>query len=65
MTATQQKKLRITQIRSRIGYTAKAKRTLDALGLHRMHQTVEFNDSPSLRGMLRVVDYLVKVEELA
>ncbi len=61
----QQKKLKITQIRSQIGYQAKAKRTLVALGLRRMHHTVELNDTPQIRGMIKVVDYLVKVEEVA
>ncbi len=65
MAKAKQKKLRITQIRSRIGYKQKAKLTLDALGLHRMHQTVEQNDTPAIRGMIKVVDYLVKVEEVA
>jgi large subunit ribosomal protein L30 len=58
------KKLRITQVRSGIGYKPKARRTLEALGLRRMHQTVEKVDTPAIRGMIRKIDYLLKVEEI-
>ena len=56
--------LRITQIKSGIGYKSKAKATLRALGLRKMHQTVEQVDNPQIRGMINVIDYLLKVEEL-
>ena len=56
-------KIKITQIKSSIGYKQKAKLTLKALGLRKMHQSVEHIDTPSMRGMLSKVDYLVKVEE--
>ena len=56
--------LRITQIKSGIGYKHKAKATLRALGLRKMHQTVEKVDNPQIRGMINVIDYLLKVEEL-
>jgi len=56
--------LKITQIRSRIGYKQKAKKTLDALGLRKMNQTVEINDNPAIRGMIKKIDYLLKVEEV-
>jgi len=59
------KKLKITQIKSSIGYKQKAKLTLKALGLRKMHQTVEHLDSPSMRGMLNKINYLVKIEELS
>ena len=58
------KKVRITQIKSGIGYKPKAKATLTALGLKKMHQTVEYVDSPQIRGMINVIPYLLKVEEL-
>lgn len=61
MTA-KKKTIRITQVRSSIGYRSKVKATLQALGLRRMHQTVEQVDTPALRGMLKVVDFLVRVE---
>ena len=57
------KKIKITQIKSSIGYKQKAKLTLKALGLRKMHQSVEHIDTPSMRGMLNKVDYLVKIEE--
>jgi large subunit ribosomal protein L30 len=56
--------IRITQTRSRIGSTARQKRTLDALGLRKMHRTVEVENSPQILGMVNKVRHLVKVEEL-
>ena len=56
-------KIKITQIKSSIGYKQKAKLTLKALGLRKMHQSVEHIDTPSMRGMLSKIDYLVKIEE--
>ena len=58
-----EKTLKITQIKSPIGYKQKAKATLKALGLRKIHQTVEQVDSAVLRGMISRVDFLVKVEE--
>ena len=58
-----QKKLRITLVRSGIGYSARHKATLQALGLRHINQSVEHVDSPSLQGMLRMVEHFVKVEE--
>ena len=58
-----EKTVRITLVRSGIGFTKRHKATVRALGLHRLHQTVEHVDSPTLRGMLYVVDRLVVVEE--
>ena len=55
--------LKIKQIKSPIGYKKKAKSTLAALGLKKINQVVEHEDSPQVRGMLNVVSYLVKVEE--
>ncbi len=55
-------KIRITQYRSRIGSTARQKRTLDALGLRKMNRTVEFEESPQILGMVNKVKHLVKVE---
>ena len=56
-------KLRITWIKSGIGYAEAQKRTLKALGLNRLNQTVTHNDSASLRGMINKVRHLIKVEE--
>ena len=58
------KKIRITQIKSGIGYKPKAKATLTALGLKKMHQTVEHQDSHQIRGMINAIPYLLKVDEL-
>jgi|TARA_B100001059_G_C17410374_1_gene368163 large subunit ribosomal protein L30 len=55
--------LKIKQIKSPIGYKKKAKSTLVALGLKKINQVVEHNDTPQIRGMLDVVSYLVSVEE--
>jgi large subunit ribosomal protein L30 len=59
----QKKMVRITLVKSAIGYSEKHKGTLSALGFHRIGQTVEHEDSAALRGMLRKVNHLVKVEE--
>jgi len=57
------KTIRVTQVRSVIGYDRRQRATLRGLGLRRMHQTVELRDSPPVRGMLAKVPHLVKVEE--
>ncbi|MDD2963434.1 MAG: 50S ribosomal protein L30 [Bacteroidales bacterium] len=58
------KKLRITQVRSRIGRPQRQKLTLDALGLRKMHQVVEHNDTPQIRGMVNKIGHLLSVEEI-
>jgi large subunit ribosomal protein L30 len=55
-------KLRITQIKSRISENPKAKLTLDAMGLKKNYRSVVLEDTPQLRGMLRQVAHLVRVE---
>lgn len=60
---TNAKKVRITLVRSILGYSPRHRATVRALGLKRMHQTVELTDTPTLRGMLYIVSQLVKVEE--
>ncbi len=59
----EEKVLRITLIKSPIGYSVIHKNTIRALGLRRMNQTVEQLDTPTLRGMLSKVNHLVRVEE--
>ena len=56
-------KLRITCIKSGIGYAQDQKRTLKALGLNRLNQSTIHNDSPSVRGMINKVKHLIRVEE--
>ena len=53
----------VTLVRSPIGYTRDQKATALALGLRRMHQTIEHRDTPSLRGMINKIAHLVQVEE--
>jgi large subunit ribosomal protein L30 len=57
------KTLRVTWVRSTIGHKAAARGTIRALGLHRLHQTVEVADTAVIRGMLRRVAFLVEVDE--
>lgn len=57
------KKVRVTLVKSPIGYPEPQKRTVRALGLRRMHQTVEHTDSPALRGMLQSIVHMIKIEE--
>jgi len=56
-------KLRITWVKSSIGYKETQKRTLVALGFHRLNQSVIHDDSMAIRGMINKVRHLVKVEE--
>lgn len=58
-----EKVIRVTLVRSPIGYTKDQRATARALGLRRMHQTVEHQDTPTLRGMIQKIIHLVQVEE--
>lgn len=55
--------LRVTWVRSAIGHKAAARGTIRALGLRRLHHTVDVVDTPQARGMLRRVAFLVEVQE--
>lgn len=57
-------KLKITQTKSRIGATERQCKNLDALGLHKMNQSVQHDDSDIIKGMIEKVRHLVKVEEV-
>jgi len=57
------KTIKVTLVRSPIGYTKDQKDTAKALGLRRLHQTVEHKDNPALRGMIRKIIHLVQVKE--
>ena len=57
-------KLTITQIKSRIGSSALQKKNLDALGLRKINQTVEHDDSAIILGMVEKVKHLVRIEEV-
>ena len=56
------KTLRVTQVGSPIGRKADQRQTLIGLGLNKMHRTRELEDTPSVRGMIRKVAHLVRVE---
>jgi large subunit ribosomal protein L30 len=58
------KKLRITLVKSPIGYSGRQKGTVKALGLRRMHQSVVQEDNAVIRGMINRVSHLVEVKEL-
>lgn len=58
------KKLRITYKKSSIGYRKDQGATVRALGLKKLHQTVEHDDTPVIRGMVNKVIHLLKVEEV-
>ena len=57
-------KLRVKWVKSSIGYAKDQKATIRALGLRKLQQTVEHEDNPAMRGMIRKVNHLVKVEEV-
>lgn len=57
------KTLKVTWVKSAIGYSARQKNTVRALGLRRLKQTVEHEDTPVIRGMINKVSHLVSVEE--
>ncbi|QMU63721.1 MAG: 50S ribosomal protein L30 [Flavobacteriaceae bacterium] len=57
-------KIKVTQVKSKIGHLQKQKRTLEALGLRKMNQTVEHEAGPTIMGMINKVKHLVSVEEI-
>lgn len=61
--AKKDSKIKVTLVRSPIGYSVRQKNTVRALGLRKMGQTVEHSDSPVIRGMIDKVAHLVQIEE--
>ena len=61
---TAMKKIRITQVKSVIDRSERQKRTIEALGLRKLHSTVEVEATPQILGMVRKVNHLVRVEEI-
>lgn len=57
-------KVRITQIKSKIGSTKRQKATLDALGLRKIRHTIEQESTPEILGMINKVNHLVSFEEI-
>ena len=62
-TETSGKTLRVTWVRSDIGFTKDQKATIKALGFRRLNQTIEHKDTPAVRGMVTKVIHLLKIEE--
>jgi large subunit ribosomal protein L30 len=62
-TEVKKKMLRITLVKSAIGYSERHKATVRALGLRKMNQSVVQEDNPTIRGMLSKVNHLVLIEE--
>ncbi len=58
-------KIKVTQVKSAIKRTARQKKTLEALGIRKLHQTIEVEATPQIRGMVAKVSHLVTVEEVA
>ena len=56
-------KIKVTQVRSKISRPQNQKRTLEALGLRKIGQVVEHDDTPNILGMINKVKHLVSVEE--
>lgn len=56
--------LKVTYVKSSIGYAKDQKATVQSLGLRKLHQSVVHNDTPAIRGMVFKVRHLVKVEEI-
>lgn len=63
MAKTTEKVIRVTLVRSPIGYTKDQRATAQALGLRRLHQTVEHKDTPAVRGMIHKIVHLVQIEK--
>lgn len=56
-------KIKIKQTKSKIGYPKDQKKTLESLGLTKMHSVVEHDDTPAIRGQIRKVQHLVTIVE--
>ena len=57
-------KLRITLVKSPIGAVPKHRKTVEAMGLTKMHKTVELPDNAATRGQIQQIGYILKVEEI-
>ncbi|MEM7032483.1 MAG: 50S ribosomal protein L30 [Chloroflexota bacterium] len=63
MTENNAQTIQVTLVKSAIGYSVRQKRTVQALGLRKIGQTVEHQDTPVIRGMINKVSHLVQVQE--
>ena len=57
-------KIKVKKVKSAINRTSKQKRILESLGLRKMNQVVEHDDTPSILGMINKVQHLISVEEI-
>lgn len=57
-------KIKVTQLRSKIGSSARQKKTLEALGLKRINHSVEHEATPQIMGMVEKVKHLISIEEV-
>ncbi|MCX6335586.1 MAG: 50S ribosomal protein L30 [Bacteroidia bacterium] len=57
-------KIRITQVKSKNGKPERQKRTLEALGIHKLNHSVELEATPQILGMVHKISHLVKVENI-
>jgi large subunit ribosomal protein L30 len=57
-------KIRITQVKSKIGSTVRQKKTLEALGIKKLNGSVEVENTPQIQGMVNKLSHLLKVEEI-
>jgi large subunit ribosomal protein L30 len=57
-------KIKVTQVKSKIGSTVRQKKTLEALGISKINSTVEFEATPQIMGMVNKVSHLLKVEKI-
>jgi large subunit ribosomal protein L30 len=57
-------KIKVTLIKSKSGSTKRQQRTLEALGLGKVHSSVEVETSPQIKGMVRKINHMIKVEDI-
>jgi large subunit ribosomal protein L30 len=62
--AKKKQQIKVTLVRSPIGFQPKHRETVRGLGLKRIRQSVVLEDTPSVRGMVNKIDYMVRVEEV-
>lgn len=58
------KKIKITLVKSPIGYSQRQRKVVDSLGLRKMGRSVELSDTPVIRGMINKVSHLLKIDEV-
>ncbi|TVR21153.1 MAG: 50S ribosomal protein L30 [Anaerolineaceae bacterium] len=64
MSNESERTIRVTLVRSPIGYTKDQRRTAEALGLHKMNASRVHKETPQIRGMVRKISHLLRIEEV-